>query len=507
MAHGAGTLKMWIAGGAGANGWKELAREAGIPLLRTLEEAGPNDCVVLTGKWTGKRLDGIGGKLEEVAAGYPVWSGESGGTKPFGKSAALPLSPWLMNAAATRLAELDGRELERRLRREGISARIGEKGSMTLTVSVWGFHALEMRRDFAGDSMGYGRNRLQDATRKMTIAQEHAFWKPAEKMAVRAVYALGLDFGQVELRVSDQGRLAVIAVDPRLTLHTLEAKQRWREAVEIFSAGWRAETASATSVRAMLGADPEFVLLSSAGRVVPASRYFPYGGEAGCDSIRVRGEKIWPLVELRPRPCPEPAQLTAELHSLLREAAGRTAGAGLSWRAGALPVRGLPLGGHVHLSGAALHGERLRALDNAVALPLRLLEPPGAGSRRPRYGALGDVRRQPHGGFEYRTPPSWLVSPRLTLGVFSLAKMAAEHSRELAACGRPLDEEQVREAFYTGDRDTLLPAVRRVYEAIVGTAGYEAYRESVDFVFDAIERGKSWNEGTDIRVKWHIPVR
>ncbi|MFB9275140.1 putative amidoligase domain-containing protein [Cohnella cellulosilytica] len=535
MTGGAGALKMWIAGGAGAGAWQELAREAGIPLLRSLADAGPNDCVIVggapAGGWRAAGYpvgsveaasgsgDKSGGLTQQERAGYPVRSGAVGRAVQSAESVQakqseqseklplLPVSPWLMNAAASEVAALSDQELERRLRREGVSARIGEQGGMKLTTAVWGFGALEMRRAAVGEGAIRGTNRMRSAAGQSAISDEHALWKPAQKLAVRAVYALGLDFGQVELRVSDQGRLAVTAVDSRLRLQTPEGRRRWREAAKAFAAEWAAETASDASVRTLLGADPEFVLVSSAGRVVPASRYFPYEGEAGCDSMRVRGEKIWPLVELRPRPCPEPAQLTAELHALLREAAGRTAGVELSWRAGALPVRGVPLGGHVHVSGAALHGERLRALDNAVALPLRLLEPPGAGSRRPRYGALGDVRRQPHGGFEYRTPPSWLVSPRLALGVFALAKTAVEHARELAACGRPLDEERAREAFYSGDRRTLLAAAGRVRRALAGTAGYKAYREAIDFVFDAIERGRSWNENADIRAKWRIPVR
>ncbi|MFC4597971.1 putative amidoligase domain-containing protein [Cohnella hongkongensis] len=519
MENRPGALKMWIAGGAGAGAWKELAREAGVPLLLTSADAGPNDCVMAAGRRTGNpagKLGKPGEPGERGEAGAAKTSGALGASGPSGASGASEtseshgassVSPWLMNAAASEVESLTGRELERRLRREGVSARIGEQGGgMSLTVAVWGLAALEIRRAGNGSEFMNGIKKVEAAASRMAISEEHALWKPAEKLAVRAIYALGLDFGQVDVRMSDQGRFAVTGFDTRLLLRTPEGMRRWRETAGRFAAEWAAETEKG-GVRTVLGADPEFVLLSAAGRVVPASRYFPYGGETGCDSMRVRGEKIWPLVELRPRPCPEPSQLAAALHGLLREASDRTAGSGLSWRAGALPVPGVPLGGHVHVSGAALHGERLRALDNAVALPLRLLEPPGAGRRRPRYGALGDARRQPHGGFEYRTPPSWLVSPRLALGVFALAKVAAEHSRELAASGRPLDDERVREAFYEGERETLLAAVERVYRAIAATGGYAAYREPIDFVFDAIGRGRTWNEHADIRAKWRIPVR
>jgi len=479
MTNTAGAFKLHLARGAASEVWKELASSSDIPMLRSLADAGPNDCVIDTG---GKIL---------------CFDGDLGMTR---------LSPWLMNGSASEVPRLPGTELERRLRREGVPARITEGSEgLSLTVAVWGFEALEIRRAAVGGGVLQAIRSKGSHMGEVTITDEHPLWKHAEKLAVRAIYALGLDFGQVAVRINDKGRLAVTDVFSDLRLYSQEGKRKLRDSAAEFANEWANETSGA-AVRTLLGADPEFILLSSAGRVVPASRYFPRDGEAGCDSMRVRGEKIWPLVELRPRPCREPAQLAAELRSLLLDAAGRTGGAVLSWRAGALPVPGIPLGGHVHLSGAALHAERLRALDNVVALPLRLLEPPGAASRRPRYGALGDVRRQAHGGFEYRTPPSWLVSPRLTLGVFALAKTAAEHSREIAAAGRPLDEDSVRDAFYEGDRATLLAAAERVHRAIAGTAGYAAYREPIRFVFDSIERGRSWNESADIRDKWRIPI-
>jgi hypothetical protein len=98
------------------------------------------------------------------------------------------------------------------------------------------------------------------------------------------------------------------------------------------------------------------------------------------------------------------------------------------------------------------------------------------------------------------------VSPRLALGAFALAKVAAEHSRELSF-GRPLDEDRNRDAFYDGDRSLLLQAAEDIYRAISRTTGYAAYRQPIDFLFDAIARHRSWDESADIRVKWRIPLR
>ncbi|WP_239614340.1 putative amidoligase domain-containing protein [Cohnella mopanensis] len=466
---------VWLYGGRESKPmgvWEQLE----LPVLRDLTSAKPNDCVMM---------------VSEKERGAKVTSTQK--------------SPWLMNQTAAYVNALSRNEMERRLRREGVPASlVGADSSGTpITVVVWGHSAIEMRRSNPSMNLFNEVKYSINSWDKMFIAKEHPLWKPAERMAARAIYLLGLDYGRVDLILSEKGKLLVTGVTSELKPISEASVIRLRDAVRGFATAWAAEVSE--GVTAKLGADPEFVMLSRDGRVVPASRYFTPEGDAGCDSVRIRGEKRWPLVELRPRPTVDPQHLTADLRRLLFVANDRTAGASLIWRAGALPVPGLPLGGHVHLSGATLTSERLRALDNAVALPLRLLEPVEAARRRPRYGSLGDVRSQPYGGFEYRTPPSWLVSPRLAFGTFALAKLAAEHSRELAS-DRPLDEERYREAFYAGDRELLLMAAARVHRSIMRTSTYAAHKEPIDFLFEAIARGRSWDEVGDFRLKWHIPT-
>ncbi|WP_167746975.1 putative amidoligase domain-containing protein [Cohnella luojiensis] len=476
--------KMWLYSHRGQ--LNEEWEKSGIPVTDELWAVQPNDCVMPITNPMGKAISQTPGDR-----GRSLRQGQQ--------------SPWIMNEAASRIGCLSSAELERRLRREGLPARIetADRNGTPITVSVWGLDAIEMRRLFPVTQKFNGIKYSAGLSENANYAQGHAIWKPAERLSVRALYLLGLDFGQVELSLSEKGRLTVKGISTEMKVTGEAGKLRLAEVLSSFAASWSNETAS--GAQAKLGADPEFILISPEGRIVPASRYFSPEGAAGCDSIRIRGEKRWPLVELRPRPSKDPALLISDVHRLLQVAAEKTAGVALSWLAGALPVPGLPLGGHVHLSGVALTGERLRALDNAVALPLRLLEPPLAASRRPRYGALGDVRRQPHGGFEYRTPPSWLVSPRLALGAFALAKVAAEHSRELAVT-RPLDDDRCRDAFYGGDRTLLLKAAHSIYEAISRTSGYASYKEPIDFLFQAIARERSWDETADIRLKWRIPI-
>ncbi|MBB6730376.1 putative amidoligase domain-containing protein [Cohnella zeiphila] len=431
--------------------------------------------------------------------------------------AAERRQPWVWNAGADRVAELGPAEIARRLRREGFAAELSAagpgsgkrrvsgkgggapgaanvadagdpnwRGHVEISVAVFGLEAVEIVPAPSG------------------FARPESLARRLSRASARALLALGLDLGTVRWRVGGGGRRGtIVGLTPKLRIRTEEGERRLREAAASFAAGWRDELGG-YGPDVTVGADAEFVLVSPSGKVVPASRFFSPRAAAGSDSALIGGVLRWPLAELRPAPSREPRAVAVRLRGLLAAAARRAASEPqLRWLAGASPVRGLPLGGHLHISGALLTGERLRALDNAVALPLRLLEPPGAAGRRPRYGALGDFRPKPHGGFEYRTPPSWLVSPLLARGALALAKVAAEHARELAA-SRPLDDDGMRDAFYGGDRDRLLEGVRRVHEALRRTAGYAEYRREIEPVFRAIEQGWRWDETRDIRRAWRI---
>lgn len=391
-------------------------------------------------------------------------------------------------------------DIARILAREGLRAQMepdapapdgSRRDARTFSVTVWDLEAVDIARCGAGPLF---RPAPPDAALARRIG----------RAAARALYALGLDGGQVRLDVDAGGRVTVRALSATPEPAAADGERRLADAIRR-QARLREEERRRPPA-AVLGADPEFVLLSPEGRIVPASRYFPPGAAIGSDSLVVSGVRRWPLAELRPAPAAEPAVLAGELRRLLAEAARRAGDEPLTWRAGALPVPGLPLGGHIHFSGVAPTPVRLRALDNAVALPLRLLEPPGASRRRPRYGVLGDFRRKAHGGFEYRTPPSWLVSPALACGVLALAKIAAETPERIA---RPLDDERVRAAFYAdgedeGARHALAGAVREVMRSVRQTEGYAKYGRLIAPLFRAIESGKTWNDAVDLRDRWRV---
>jgi hypothetical protein len=168
-----------------------------------------------------------------------------------------------------------------------------------------------------------------------------------------------------------------------------------------------------------------------------------------------------------------------------------------------MPLQGFPLGGHIHFSRVWLNPQLLRALDNYLALPLMLIEADTTRRRRPRYGFLGDFRRQTHGGFEYRTLPSWMVSPQVAVGVLSLASLIADGYPKLTS--RPLDDIPLLEAYYTGDKDAALPAVRQLLGELERLTGHAAFAADLEPLKSRILRMEPWNELADIRRYWKIP--
>jgi hypothetical protein len=174
----------------------------------------------------------------------------------------------------------------------------------------------------------------------------------------------------------------------------------------------------------------------------------------------------------------------------------------LEWLAGGMPVKGFPLGGHLHFSGVWLNNELLRVLDNYLALPLVLIEDITTANRKPKYGFLGDFRKQRHGGFEYRGLPSWLVSPKVTRGVFAIAKIIATDYRLLPA--RPLEDPAVQVAYYTSDKELIRPLLPALWNDMARLPSYRKHEAAMLTLKKMLLRMQSWDEQHDIRRNWQI---
>lgn len=341
--------------------------------------------------------------------------------------------------------------------------------------------------------------------------QESYHVRRAKRDAVRAVYALGLSTGLARVGISRESSTLLIGLEPcpsldeRLAEVYAGAINRYAgrlETAERMEAGGNTDGGSRSVIR--LGADPEFVLRRPDGGIVSAKRFLEKEGAVGCDAVILSHSRvIHPLAELRPKPCDSPGELVRELHRTMRQASRLITDPSLLWLAGNMPGKGLATGGHVHISGVWLHSHLLQALDNYAALPLVLAEGEAAGNRRPRYGFLGDVRRKRHGGFEYRTLPSWLSSPRLALAVLTLVRIIALHYRELRQT--PLDHPDIKRAFYNGDKMQLLPVVRKLWPDLERQPAYQESRAEMDAFRERLFRLEAWDEQADFRIPWKIP--
>ncbi|MBT2288024.1 hypothetical protein J7E73_02535 [Paenibacillus albidus] len=322
--------------------------------------------------------------------------------------------------------------------------------------------------------------------------------KLLERVAVRALYSLGLDSGEVLLAALGERKYAVQSFASLRQTPGKPLPHPYGRAAQVLAQRLAAEEPGRP--RLLMGMDPEFLLVREpACRVVPASRYLPLTGVAGCDAGPPGTRGVFPVAELRPKPRGEPRALLAQLMSAARTA-DRLIDRSLRWRAGGMPLMGWALGGHLHFSGVTLTAPLLRALDNYLALPMLLLEDTRAGARRPRYGVLGDFRLQPHGGFEYRTLPSFLVSPVVAKGTVHLAHLIVSHYEDLPL--RPLDREDLHAAYYSGDKSLLRAAFRPLPAQLRALRGYTQAARYIEPLFGFIAAEQTWDEARDIRKLW-----
>ncbi|MCQ6560190.1 putative amidoligase domain-containing protein [Paenibacillus mendelii] len=465
------------------------------------------------------------GAVREVAANHPIaWvdgEPESGdavvvwGAEPLPEGWRDHGQPWVLNSGASSFAKLDGAALKYRLERAGAAVAEKESGAAArrsnpiaargwsnrrrLIVNLFQLEpvSIELVPATAIGGSGYGAARL--------LPSDVPLYRRASKLSVRALYAAGLDCGIVEAVVQDDGSCSVTSI--RLPEDgALRAGTVWHTALRRFTDEWRKPggvAANESESGILLGADPEFLLVADNGKVVSASRYLEGGHGSGCDAVVIGGRVRYPIAELRPAPAASPDRLTSHIRQLLLLTSSRVTDPSLRWLAGGMPVRGFALGGHIHLSGVRLTSRLLRQLDSYVAFPLSMVESDEDRKRRPRYGALGDFRKQPHGGFEYRTLPSWLVSPMATKAALALTLLCALEGEALTYL--PTDEERFVEAYYAGDLTRLRACIDPLASVMAGTASWRKLSIWIEPFLNAIQRGEQWDERADIRIKWRIP--
>ncbi|MGI6343587.1 MAG: putative amidoligase domain-containing protein [Bacillota bacterium] len=335
-------------------------------------------------------------------------------------------------------------------------------------------------------------------------------------LATRALYSAGFDIGSVDIGLSSKGNLYAITCDPspRLSRRIVAAYatqiRTWVQRLEsryssALIAGIR-EGKTAACPRYLMGADPEFMMYDSrTRRMVFSSDYFPMNGLVGCDARRVRvGRSGYPLAEVRPRPAQCPVELTENIRLALVRAANLAPYRNIQWRAGTLPFRQLPVGGHIHFSMQP-SGPILRALDSYLGVMFLMVENQGAArARRAKYGWLGDYRIKNHGGFEYRVLPSWLVSPAYTRAALCLAKVIGCEWPRLRHDFFLQPEAQT--AFRRADRSCFQPELEKLMDELRSLGSYEKYAEHIEPFFEYILENRSWKTSGDLRRAWGLRI-
>lgn len=346
-------------------------------------------------------------------------------------------------------------------------------------------------------------NQVQDAFSEVQVDTDEQARKVC-LLAVRAVHALGLECGLVSIGIGPQGAAWVLDVAPSPVLRG--------RMLDVYAAGIvdymekQDRQRAGTDANILLGTDLEFMFKTQQGKMMLASKFFSKQGTVGCDARTFGGDRNKrPLAEVRPAPARTPEELCKNIEHALQEAAKLARREHPQWVAGSAPFERFPIGGHIHFSGLPYTGRIVSLLDVYVGLPLMLIEDPvSAARRRPRYGFLGDIRHKGYGGFEYRTPSSFLVDPDIALGAAALAYLVAMHHTQLPYL--PLHTAENSKAFYRADRDQLLALALEAREQLSRTATYVRYRDVIDPIFDMIVHDEVWDESVDVRTAWGIPL-
>ena len=256
-----------------------------------------------------------------------------------------------------------------------------------------------------------------------------------------------------------------------------------------------------------LGADPELIFLNEKNEMVPAVDILidDPQGRYGFDSVINDQQVTFPVAEIRPDPQRTPQLLVKEIESILVDMSQFGIDQQYQWFAGGMPKGLIALGGHVHFSGLQLTPSLLRLLDSCLALTFSLIEDNKSSElRRHKYGALGDFRRQEHGGFEYRTLPSWLVSPQMTRGAIALGYLIIKEQDILKQNIK--SDYDVFEAYNIRHMARIREHINHVFDVLVTLNSYSEVEEWLLPLKDMVNDRKRWNEAEDIRQNWQLLV-
>lgn len=186
----------------------------------------------------------------------------------------------------------------------------------------------------------------------------------------------------------------------------------------------------------LIGSDPEFVFAKNKEIISLVTLINSSARRLSNSAMELGTDGHAPIAELRPPPSPSAYRHYIEMRRIMSTAvANYPVLKQVNWMAGSW-IAGKPIGGHIHFGiPFENHGENILYALNALVVPLMLaLEDSGRAPRsgmrfQAKYYGLGnDYRLKSHGGWEWRAPSSWLVSPAATLAMLNICEVIASYS-------------------------------------------------------------------------------
>lgn len=324
-------------------------------------------------------------------------------------------------------------------------------------------------------------------------------------LAKKAVYALGLDFGVVSIGKTDDEKVYVLDVDATCTVMSQSCKDAY--AKEFKKLLLKYDYLLNNKADITIGADPECILKDKdTNTLIYASDFFSKKGFYGLDDRSIEsGRKYFPLVEIRPDYSSNPKAVAKSIRSILSKVGEQVYYKNIGLYAGSMPINDYWVGGHIHF-GIKPNTKLIRALDNYLALPMMMIENAySSRKRKVKYGALGNYRLKSHGGFEYCTLSSWLVTPEITTAVLCLSKVIAQEYLNLK--DEFLNSYSDIRAFYLVNKIYFKDKLETIISNLSKTKTYTEYKSEIDPLFKKILKGEVWEENTDIRISWSIAYR
>ncbi len=325
--------------------------------------------------------------------------------------------------------------------------------------------------------------------------------KKVAELARKSLFVCGLDIGLITIIYSRKRVYKIKEINP-----CPEMKSEETAKVEMIIKKWCRLGEEEANSGIKLGADPEFVMISNKnGRIIFASDHFPREGIVGCDNIRIPNRIQRPVAEIRPLPASSPYELLENIRKALLSAQRMAPYKNVRWVAGSQPPGGYSIGGHIHFSEIDLNNSLLRSFDNYLTIPLFLVENPlSAAKRRKKYGMLCDYRIKDHGGFEYRTLGSWLVSPEIAIATICLARLVALNHYYLQE--NYFASPQAQQAFYNGDQNYFREIFLELWTALEALDMYQENKSELDYLKAMITKEEQWDEKSDFRIAWQMPT-